>query len=614
MLYAKIVVGLAVSGPFDYIVPSSFAEKAKIGSRAWVDFRNRKIVGYITDLSHKTNIKKLKNILGLIDDFPLLSGNLLLLTKKLSDYYCCSWGEAIETALPEALRKGRPAPGIECEKNKPKEYIPETLLIHDLDGHARWGIYLQRIKETLTNNQSVIILLPDIPSLQKAKSFIDKNIPYPSGVFYRKQPRELDEWLKVKRGEVKVVIGTRSSIFAPLSDLGLIIIDEEQDSVYKQDQAPHYHARDIAFMRAGIEKTKLILGSPSPSLESFYLAKKNRIKYLFLPRTKNFPETKIIDTKRLPYGEKRKNLIFSKALTDSMYSILAQKGKTLLFLNRKGFATYAACHNCGKPLRCPRCNINLVYHFKENILTCHYCNFKMELPKICPSCNSGYIKFSGVGTEKIESELSRIFPQAKIQQLETKQDADTKDADISVATSSIIKNGHYNFDLIGVLALDNSLNRVDFRASEKVFALLIGLLGLTDKLILVQTDFPEYHLFEALVKKDVNFFYEQELKQRKQLKFPPYRHLILIKLRGKNEEKAKEASYVLFEKLKGCSKNKSVQIAAVGPGQPAKLRGNFYWQILVAASDAKKAVAFLKIYLKDFSHSGIIVTVDVDPI
>jgi primosomal protein N' (replication factor Y) len=608
------VVGLPVSGPFDYIVPAEIAKKIQIGSRVWVDFRGRRIGGYVVAISRQSNIKKLKTLSELIDALPLLDKNMLLLTKEVSDYYCSTWGEVIETALPEALRKGKPitiAEGIKIKQDKCKT---DYLLVHDLDGQARWDVYIERIKEVLSLNKSVILLSPDINSIKKAKNIIDEKIGCFSGISYRKQPQELNEWVKIKQGKAKLVVGTRSAIFAPLGNLGLIIIDEEEDSVFKQDQVPHYNAREVAFMRARIERAKLILGSVSPSLETFYLHKKNRIKYLNLQRKKVFPEIKIIDTRHLPYQEKRQRLVFSRFLTDSIYSVLGLEGKVLLFLNRRGFATHATCHNCGISLKCPRCNINLVYHFEANILNCHYCNFKMETPKICPHCNSGYIKFSGVGTEKIESELSRIFPQAKITRLDTNKNVEINDADIFVSTSSIFKRHNLNFDLIGVLSVDNSLNRIDFRASEKTFALLAGLLGLTNKQIIIQTSFPQHHCFKAITEKDTSFFYEKELKERFQLKFPPYKHIILVKLRGKNADSAKRLSQLLFERLKGSSNNKSIKIVSLNPCQPSKLRGNFYWQVLIIGGNIKKIVDFLKIKLKVFAHSGIIITVDVDPV
>jgi len=542
--------------------------------------------------------------------------NLLLLTKVLAEYYYCSWGEAIETAIPDGLRKGKKGDGsiflaLESRKIEPSTFLIE--LIHDLDGEARWDVYLNEIKNTLSNNLSAIILLPDIPTSLKAGEIIEQRLGIKTQLLYRSQAKELDEWVSAGSAGPKVIVGTRSAVFAPLNNIGLIIIDEEEDFVYKQDQAPHYHAREIAFMRAKLEKAKVILGSRSPSLESFYLTKKRKAQYTIIPRKKDFPEIKIIDTRRLPFQDRKRKAIFSRLLEDAVYAVLNERGKALLFLNRKGFATQAACFTCGKILKCPRCSLNLVYHFKDDLLSCYYCNFKITLPKICPECNSGYIKLSGAGTEKIESELSRIFPQARLKIIDD-QDLNLENYDIFIATSGVIKRANLVFDLIGVLGIDNALNRVDFRATEKVFGLLAGLLNLTRKRILIQTSSPNHHCFQALLLKDANYFYEEELKQRKQLDFPPYKHMILVKLRGKKEERIKESAESLFNRLKEANQDKGIEIISVNPSNPAKLRGNYYWQVLIRSANVIKANKFLKNNLKDFRHSGIIVTVDVDPL
>jgi len=615
MLYARVVLGLAVEGPFDYSVPASLDKKINTGMRVWVQFRTQRMLGYVVKTTRKTNIQNLKPILEVIDESPVLDTNMLSLTRELSNYYGCSWGEVIETALPEGLRKGKRITGIRINNNLKTRDNQEVILIHDLEGKGRWDIYLNAIKETLNSNKTAIVLLPDLAAALKAKKTIADNLDILPAFLYRKQPKELEEWLKIREGKFNIIIGTRSAIFAPVNNLGLVIIDEEEDSVYKQDQVPHYHAREAAFMRINIEKARLILGSLSPSMETIHLARQEKIKYAFLPRKRTMPEVKTIDMRSQQYSSKERNTILSRPLEDCIIQTLNAKGKILLFLNRRGFATFATCRHCGTVLKCPRCNVNLVYYFKDSILNCHYCNFKMPAVKICPSCNSGYIRYLGSGTEKIESELSRIFPQARIKRLDNVKNADIEAGDIFIATQAIIKETDYHFDLIGVLSIDNSLNRIDFRAAEKTFALLVRLLGLTKEKVLIQTRITKHYCFKALENKDINIFYDEELKYRKQLGFPPYRYLCLVKLRGRKEERVKEVSEELFNRLTKFNKNnKSIRIVAINPGQPSKLRGNFYWQILMKGSSPLNMVKFLKLHLKNFAHSGIIVTIDVDPI
>ncbi len=618
-MYAQVVLGLPISGPFDYSVPSAFAQKIKIGARVKVNFRDRKRVAYVVGLADKTNIAKTKPLLGLIDETGILDKNMLLFTRELSDYYCCSWGEAIEAALPDGLRKGRNIPqlykvsgdtsGGVAAGGKAKE---EIILAHDPCLLKRWDIYIPEVNGALSRNKSAIILLPGKNFVIAAEKIIRSGINPDAGILYKRAPLEMAEWAKIKNGEIRICVGMRSAIFAPFTNLGLIIIDEEQSEVYKQDQSPHYNARELAFMRRRIEGARLILGAGLPSLESFYLASKGKARYIQVKR--GGPEIKIIDMKSHVGFHGKKGAFLSKYLEDSMASVLNSSAKVLLFLNRSGFATHAACHVCGEVLKCPRCNISLVYHLKEGILSCHHCNFRVPPPKICPKCSAGYIKYSGIGTERIENELCRMFPAARIKRLDKENALDINGADIFISTSSIIRQARVKFDLTGVLFIDNSLNQIDFRAAEKAMALLVNLLGLTQKKMVVQTRIPGHHCFAALQANDNGIFYKEELRQRKQLKFPPYRHICLVKARGKSEDRVRLAAESLFRELTNHNNDKAIEVVSVSPGAPPKLRGNFYWQVLLKSPRAELMSKFLKTRLRKVRQSGIIVTVDMDPL
>ncbi len=484
--------------------------------------------------------------------------------------------------------------------------------MHEPDFAKRWEVYSQEIQKALEQQKSAIVLLPDINSLPRAKDIIASKVSAPIGQFYRNMPREAEEWQKINAGEVRIVLGTRSGVFAPVVNLGLVIIEEEGDPVYKQDQVPHYHAREAALMRARIEKAKLILGSASPSVESYYIAKRNKVSYSFNVQGAASPQVKIVDMQSFRQFRKKGTDILSKYLEDAIAAKLRQKSKILVLLNRKGFATAVSCNTCGEGLKCPRCGISLVFYFQEDSLSCRYCNFKMPAPKICPKCNAGYIKYSGLGTQKLESELCRIFPQAKISRFEKIDNLPLPEADIIVSTSLITKDIRQSFDLIAVLGIDSSLNRVDLRAAEKAYGLLVGLLQITKGMLVVQTAIPHYHVFRAIEKNDFKIFYDEELKTRKQLDFPPFRHLALVKLRGRDEEKVKKTALALWQYLSGKNIKKGMKLNSCGPGLPPKLRDNFYWQILISGG-AKEISTFLKNNLKEFPHSGIIVTVDIDP-
>ncbi|MFH1281724.1 MAG: primosomal protein N' [Candidatus Omnitrophota bacterium] len=596
MLYAKVVLGLPIDGPFDYLVPVDLEAKVSRGARVWVDFRHKKEVAYVVELTNKTKIKKIKDIISVIDVFPILDDAMLQLTKRLAEYYCCSWGEAIDAALPDELRKGKEIGGIVSASTTPRNDGWPLLL----QGVDRIPVYLREIKKVLEAKKSVIILCSNIPAVEKLKEAIAQSLGKEVFIAFRKQPNELKVWEKIRQADYCVVAGTRSSIFSPVNNLGLIIIDQPEDSVYKQEQVPHYYAPEVARMRAEIQGARVILGSHCLSLECFYLRQKAKLDLEIIPPKLAYPLVKVIDLRRLAYAERKSKSVFSKFLVDAIQLTLTEKGKVLLVINRKGFSTTVACQNCQMPLKCPRCDINLVFHFDQK-LKCHHCNFKMPVPKSCPHCETGNIKFFGFGTEQVENEVARIFPQARLGQ------------DIVVATGAIINHLELSFDLIGVMVIDSSLNRVDFRAAEKTFSMLSGIISLTAKKVIIQSANANHYCFQALMKNTPELFYNEELKQRKQLNFPPFKHMILVRLRGQSLEKVKKAAVDLFARLNKI-KTASMKILSLNPGQPAKLRGNFYYQILMRCLSVEKASHFLKLHLKEDHFSGIIVSVDVDPV
>ena len=616
MVFAKVVLGLPIEGPFDYLIPTELESKVKIGARCSVPFRNRKMVGFIVGLSGQTDIKKVKPVYDIIDEAPLLNNEMLILTREVSNYYFCSWGEAIETALPKGLRLARAVdwkPENQFSEKHPKNIKSRTTLIHDLSKDTRWQIYLERINENIKNNKTVIFLTPYIEYAIEFQKILKTSLNQDIALLHSQQTvcEGISEWGKIKNNQIKIVVGTRLAVFAPVNNLGLIIIDNESDESYKQEGTPHYNARDVAFMRAKINKADLLLADTSPSLETYYLVKKKKYEYIFIGRS-GYPEIKIIDMKRGRFY-KRKRPLISLQLQNILTESLERKEKIIIFLNRKGFATCAVCPNCSTTLRCSRCNVNLVYHFKEDKLICHYCNQKTEVPRLCPACNASYIRYSGTGTEKIESELSRIYPKAKISIIDNATKVIPRDADILVSTAFIFKHRPINFDLIIVSSIDNTLNRADFRATEKAFAQLVELVTLNPKKLIIQTFIPGHYCFSAIKELEEGLFYKKELTLRKQLNFPPFSHITLIKVRGKNRDRVKEGAQSLFDKLNKANCDKAIRIVSCFPGQPSKLRGNFYWQILIKSKRIEKISEFLKKCLKGFSHSGIIVTVDVDP-
>ncbi|MFH1339160.1 MAG: primosomal protein N' [Candidatus Omnitrophota bacterium] len=616
-MYAKIVFNLPIDGPFDYYIPPAWEQNLRPGMRARVSFGSRHCFGYVVGKAERTRVKNIKPVLKIIDDVPVLDKALLKLTRQVSDYYACSWGEAIETAIPTSLRKGKRIELDLAKKHKTKNKKAKTLLLQDLSRRKVWEIYPEEINKSLSAGEGVIFLTPDRESARLIQKEIrDRLNNVEVGLIhsYLSEKEELKQWLEARSGRTRVVVGTRMAIFAPLANLGLIIIEEEQSPVYKHDAVPHYNAVGVAEIRSGIEKAKLILSSPSPRLETWHRAKRGRIKYILKDAGIPAGQIKLIDMQRVGFIPQRRKLRISISLEDAINQALAREEKVLLFLNRRGFAIFARCQNCDAVLRCPRCNANLILHFKDGILICHRCNYKAQSPRVCPNCNSGYIRYSGLGTEKLESELCRIYPQTEIARLDKDEKTIPAGARILIATESIFKHPHVMFDLVGVISLDALLNRPDFRAAEKVFDLLLRLACLSSNFLIIQTNFPGHYCFQALSQKNADSFYQTELKLRRESGLPPFNHIIAIKLRGRKEEKVADSAEELFNILNKTSRDKAIKIVSYSSSMPHKRRDRFYEQVLVKTKSVPEAVKFLKKSLSKFRRSGIIVTVDVDPV
>ena len=653
MLYAQIVLGLPVDGPFDYGIPDSLVPAARVGCRVRINFRNKKEVGYIVALSDNTDCSSVKPVIDIIDSQgPLFAAAFLELAKQVSLYYYCSWGQAIEVGLPMALRVGRKS-GIASSPSAPRNdglsaprndgvaslpsaprndsfsatrndggglsasagrTKPRRFLIHDRDDDGRIRVYQDKAAVYLEKQMSVIVLVPDKDAIGRMRAAMDSRFKYQVCVLVREGTQEIQQWMNIWNSHPVLVIGTRSAVFAPVRNLGCIIIDDEHDYSYKQDQSPHYHAREVAMMRCDVEKADFIAGSAAPSLEMMYAVSSGAMELETIIRSRPAPQIKIVDMKNLPLVSTKQKITISGYLQDAILAAITAREKVLIFLNRKGYATLAICSHCAKIFQCPRCSVNLNYHYEAKLLRCHYCNYTMPPPNICPECNAGYVRFLGAGTEKLESELSRIFPQARISRWESGKPLEYGSADIFIATQAAIRHVQNRFDHVCVLGIDNALNHVDFRSSEKTFGIVNCLAGLADKQMIVQTNMTNNHVLNALTQRDPGVFYKEEFEQRKELLFPPYRHFVFIKLRGKDEGKVEKAAKDTFERLSNTAKPAGIAMISVNPAQQAKLRGNYYWVILIACKDVIRLNEFLKKNLPVARHSGIIITVDVDPV
>lgn len=617
---AQVVVGLPVEGPFDYSVPPALMDKVAVGQRVRVLFNRRQRLGIIVGFKAKSLFKRLNPVLSCLDSLPVLDEKALALTKELSAYYACSWGVAVETWLPSALRTTRPlewtpAPGE--AQGSSFSFTKNITLLHDKSLDQRWPLILDMIRKTLDANRGVVFLVPETAIIDAVVARLGKTVSVPIIVLDKKASavRELEHWLAVREGKARVVVGTRSAVFAPAADLGLIVIYEEENTAYKQEQTPHYDARVLARMRAGVEDCSVLYVSSAPSAETwFYFLKEQARKEKWQKITCDAERLSALQIIDMTNYNPQKTSILSFPLQNAIRDTLAQKGKVVLLMHRKGFTTRTHCHQCGFTVKCERCNVNLTYLYSQKVMVCRHCNFKAQLPKVCPQCRGGYLRSSGTGTEKLESEVARLYPQARVGRFDTNSKSFPCQADVVITTKAVLREqGTMDASLIGVINFDAELHHLDFRCGHHAFALLVRLRQLAAQKLLVQTRMMDNYALQTARKNDFEGFYKKELSLRKELGFPPYQHLVAIGLRGANEDFVFEQAKDLFARLEK-GRSSKVEISDPHPDVNPKLRDKYRFTILLKGHSVKSILAFVKKVLKDFSRKrNTIVTINVDP-
>jgi primosomal protein N' (replication factor Y) len=443
-----------------------------------------------------------------------------------------------------------------------------TFLLHGVTGSGKTEIYLQAIAYALEQGKGAIVLVPEISltpqTVERFKArFSSGKWRTPVAVLHShlSAGERHDEWHKIRQGRARIVIGARSAIFAPVEPLGLIIVDEEHEHTYKQEEAPRYHARDVAIMRGQMENAVVVLGSATPSMESFYNCKRGKFTLLELPErvdNQKMPCVRVVDMRQTARDGKGPPL-FSPQLKEAITQRLERGEQTILFLNRRGYSTSLQCPKCGYVAECPNCSVSLTYHRIEQKLSCHICGHNEIVPDVCPNekCKNPAIRFAGTGTQKVEEVLAKLFPRARVKRM----DADTmkrKDdyrrvlgdfrvgkIDILVGTQMIAKGLHFpNVTLVGIIYADSALHQPDFRAGERTFQLLTQVAGRAGRgdvegEVFVQAFTPFHPAIQYARRHDFVGFYEQEIEFREQLKYPPVSRVALLTLKGRNEEKVK---------------------------------------------------------------------------
>ncbi|MBI3931326.1 MAG: primosomal protein N', partial [Chloroflexi bacterium] len=511
---------------------------------------------------------------------------------------------------------------------------PAIFLLHGVTGSGKTEVYLQALAEAVRLGKRGIVLVPEIALTPQTIERFAGRFPDKVAVLHSQLSlgEQFDEWQRIRNGEVDVVIGPRSALFAPQADLGLIVLDEEHEWSYKQhDKSPHYHARDAAMKLAELTGAVVVLGSATPDVETFYHAQRKDYRLLPLPervtpsQSSPLPRVEVVDLRdELKAGNSR---LLSRSLSQAIARAVADGEQVMLFLNRRGAATFIQCRNCGFVLRCRRCEVALTYHSVEDILACHQCNYRIPVPQLCPQCLSPRMKFLGAGTQKLEQEAGDTFAQARL--LRWDSDATRQrhshqailnkfrahQADILIGTQMIAKGLDLpQVTLVGVVNADTGLNLPDFRAGERTFQLLIQVAGRAGRgplggRVIIQTYSPEHYAIQAAAKHDYRLFYDREIGYRRQLDNPPFSRLASLVYSHTNDSlcqrEAERMKRLLIEER---DSQGIAGLSLIGPA-PAfihRLRGRFRWQLIVRGADPAAFLAAIPL------PSGWVV--DIDPV
>ena len=516
--------------------------------------------------------------------------------------------------------------------NENKEF-----LLYGVTGSGKTEIYLQLIEKIIQKNKTAIVLVPEISlTPQMVERFIARFGQEKIAVLHSKLSigERYDQWNKIKNGECKIVIGARSAIFAPIQNLGLIIIDEEHDSSYKSETNPRYNAKELAGYMAKKNNIPLVLGSATPDISTYYKAENNKIEILKLTKRaneSNLPKVDVIDLREeLANGNRS---ILSRKLYEEIEKNLKDKKQTILFLNRRGYSTFVMCRDCGYTVKCKNCNITMTYHIKTNKLKCHYCGHEEKNLTECPECHSKNIKYFGTGTQRLEEDINKIFPEATTIRMDidtvTRKNSHEEilnkfkndNIDILIGTQMVVKGHHFpNVTLVGVIAADSSLYIEDYRANERTFQILTQVAGRAgrEKLpgrVIIQTYNPDNFAIECSKKQNYDEFYETEIELRKQLKYPPFCDIISIGLTDTDNNKIKNVSERLYNNISRTIKNEKMDFNIYKP-LPCpidKIKNKYRWRIILKGKLNNKIIDIINKSIEQVNSKTTRIIVDTNP-
>lgn len=668
-MIVDIAVPVKVPGSFHYFVEEDIAKTLELGAVLEVPFGSRQLEGFVLGLQENTDIaaNKIKSITQVVQLEPVFDEAMLKFFKWVSEYYCHPLGEVIATAVPKIAwvnkkeKKSKPSdliarmeetdflpaakPSLTCEQAHAVKTIlnpsdDKPVLIHGVTGSGKTEIYMSVLDSMVANGKTGLVLVPEIALTPQLMNRFSSRFPGRVAVLHSElTPKERTYvWKRIRNAQVDVVIGARSAVFAPLKNLGVIIVDEEHETSFKQEDSLRYHGRDLAIVRASLSKAKVVLGSATPSIESYYHAKLGKYHYVELTQRINkqeMPKTTIVDLKDVETQFSAKVPWLTQPLVLKIQKALERKQQVMLFLNRLGYAHFLYCDDCGHTWRCKNCDVALTYYQNPPSLKCHYCAAIQKVPHVCEACTGLKLTSIGLGTEQVEKEIAKIFPTAKVERLDRGKIKDRKslesllssisnrEVDIVIGTQMMAKGHDFpGIALVGILVADASLNIPDFRASERTFQLITqvsGRAGRADTLgeVVVQTVNPLHPVIHYASHHQTKEFYDMELRMRKEFGFPPFNRLAMLRFQHKDKNRVEIFSYKVLSVIKQEIEARGFKSQVLGPSEAplSKLKNYFRWQAMIKSESVKEMQMLLRI-ANEYVHKekqSVQFSVDVDP-
>lgn len=669
--FVEVVLPLPVEKTFSYSVPESLSGMVKKGVRVKVPFRNRRLTGFVIKVTKRPAVPRTKPIDAVVDSESFIDDKMFKLAQKIGADYLSNQGEILKFFLPGNLKvekeinsgvaaltplekanssltvltltqkeNRKDFPMLENENKLPPDFwqlskgmaakaVTGKFSLNGISGLSvteRQFFYLDSIKKILAGGISCLLLVPEISFIKPLEEFFSFHLPQEKVFSFHSRLKTREKsaaWFWARQGK-GLFIGTQQAVFLPFGKIGLIIVEEEGEIAYKQRTAPRLNIRDVAVERAKIEKCFVILAGTVLSLDSFYKIKKSKeAQYLDLSNFREKINAKLIDLNR----QSNKPFFISKEAEFKILKCLEEKKKIFVFLNRKGFSTYVTCQSCGYLKRCPNCGLPLVYYYAQKELVCNFCLYRESSISLCPECRKGYFKFGGAGIEKVESELARIFPQARIEALSAEKANSSHfyqvikkyeegQIDILIATQVLAKRPHQaKAELVLLAMADMAFNIPDFRAGERIFALMAQMKNLVKPGgdFIIQTFVPDAAAVKYAASDNVDIFYKEELETRRKLNLPPVAAFIQLRVSSLKEQYAKKTAVALDEFLKEKA-IEGINISSHAPCFHSKLKGRYRWQITIAARDKKKLFLLAGKIKENFkAPNGVRLTFDVEP-